>query len=330
MPAAAQAGPGTPVAETPRDDASAVQMAQDAWSRGGWTEVRDILEPVADDTERLGDERLRERALCLLADATVNDPGLDEQERRQQAASYLERLLDADPSWRMPPAIYSPELFELFADVQDQRSRALGAQCEADRNACEADMAEVTDQLAQLRRDYAALDKQFQDQEVEVRRGISRSRVFAAIPGGVGHFYNGDPAIGGAFLGAEAALGITGLTLILYRTIADGCRREEGFQRGSLVCASQDIDGIVRRRKVEEAVAWVFVGSIALDILIAQLRFQPYTLESTERVPRRELDSAGSSTSPRRRKRKPRPRAKVRPTGGGGPNGINLGISVRF
>ncbi|MCA9649644.1 MAG: hypothetical protein H6712_06595 [Myxococcales bacterium] len=315
----------------PDEDEAAVDLAQQAWSRGGWSEVRDVLEPVAEDPDRLRDERLRERALCLLADATLNDPSLDEQERRQQAAGYLERQLDADPSWRMPPAIYSPDLFELFADVQDQRSQQISAQCEADRNACEADLADVRDDLGRLRKRYDALEQRFGDQEVEVRRGVSRSRVFAAIPAGIGHFYNGDRAIGAAFLAGEAVLGLTGLTLILYRTIADGCRREEGFQRGSLVCANRNLDGILRRRKAEEAVGWMFLGSIALDILIAQLRFQPYTLETTERVPRRELDSKGAPSDPKRRRdRKPKPRAKVRPTAGGGPHGVQLGISVRF
>lgn len=331
VPTRAWAQPPATAIEVPEDDATAVELAQEAWSRGGWAEVREVLEPVAEDSERLTDERLRERALCLLADATVNDPDLDEQERRLQAAAHLERLLDADPSWRMPPAIYSPELFELFADVQDQRSRQISAQCEADRNACEADLAEANDELSTLRMRYDTLEEKFYDQEVEVRRGISRSRVFAAIPAGIGHFYNGDRAIGAGFLAGEAVLGLTGLTLILYRTIADGCRREEGFQRGSLVCANRDLDGILRRRKAEEAVGWMFIGSIALDILVAQLRFQPYTLETTERVPRRELDSAKDPKAPRRRRdRKATPRAKVRPTGGVGPNGAQLGVTVRF
>lgn len=325
------AAPPAPAVEVPDDDATAVEQAQQAWSRGGWSEVRDILEPVAEDPDRLADERTRERALCLLADATVNDPALDELERQEQAAAYLERLLDADPSWRMPPAIYSPDLFELFADVQDRRSRQLSAQCEADRNACEADLAESRDELAQLQGRYDDLEARFNDQEVEVRRGTSRSRVFAAIPGGVGHFYNGDRAIGAAFLAGEAAIGLTGLTLLLYRTIADGCRREEGFQRGSLVCANRNLDGILRRRKAEEAMAWLLLGTVALDIVVAQLRFQPYTLETTERIPRRELDSTGAPTEPsRRRDRKAKPRAKVRPTGGLGPHGVNLGVSVRF
>src|SRR5262245_37584912 len=102
----ARAGPpAAPVRAKPAipdDDGEAVAAAEAAWSRGGWTEVRELLEPVATDPARLQEPRIREKALCLLADATVNDAALDEGERRRQAGEYLERVLDADPSWRLP------------------------------------------------------------------------------------------------------------------------------------------------------------------------------------------------------------------------------------
>jgi hypothetical protein len=318
-----------PAVEVPDDDAEAVELAEAAWSRGGWTDVRDVLEPVATDPARLQDSRLREKALCLLADATVNDTALDEDDRRVQAAEYLERLLDLDPGWRLPPAIYSPELFQLFAEVQDARSQRTSAQCEADRMACEADLADTSADLTDLRRRHAALRQQYQDQEVEVRERVARSRVFAAIPFGVGHFYNGEPALGGAFLGAGALVGGTGLFLILYRTVADGCRREQGFQRGSLICANQNIDAILRRRKAEEAIGWVFLGTLALDVFLAQYRFRPFKTQSVERIPRRELDAGGAPGDGRRRRDRT-PRATVRPTGGGTRHGVSLGVHVEF
>jgi len=312
----------------PEDDGEAVIQAEAAWSRGDWTLVREVLEPVATDPARLQEPRVREKALCLLADATVNDAALDESERRGQAGEYLERLLDADPSWRLPPAIYSPELFELFAEVQDTRSQRTSAQCEADRMACEADLADASADLEDLRRRHAALQERYQDQEVEVRDRVARSRVFAAIPFGIGHFYNGDRLLGGLFLGGEVLIGGTGLGLIIYRAVADGCRREEGFQRGSLVCANQDLDGILRRRKAEEAIGWVFLGTVALDVFLAQYRFRPFKTESVDRVPRRELDAEGAADGRRRRDRKPR--ATVRPTAGGNRHGATFGFSLRF
>ncbi len=329
-PPIAEARLGAPArAAIPDDDGVAVDQAEAAWSRGGWTEVRDVLEPVASDPGRLQDGRLREKALCLLADATVNDNTLDEDERRVQAADYLERLLDVDPGWRLPPAIYSPELFELFAEVQDTRSRRTSAQCEADRMACQADLADNAAALEDLRRRHEALQLRYQDQDVEVRERVARSRVFAAIPLGIGHFYNGEPVLGGAFLAGEVILGGAGLGLILYRTVADGCRREAGFQRGSLVCANQDLDPILRRRRAEEALGWVFLGSLALDVFLAQYRFRPFKTESVERVPRRELDAGGApGDGPRRRGRKPR--ANVRPSVGAPARGFTLGVSGRF
>jgi hypothetical protein len=313
----------------PETDEEAVEQAEAAWSRGDWTAVRELLEPVAGDPARLQEPRTREKGLCLLADATVNDAALDEGDRRQQAGEYLERLLDADPSWRLPPAIYSPELFELFTEVQDARNQRTSAQCEADRMACEADLADATADLEDLRERYDGLQKRYQDQEVEVRDRVARSRVFAAIPLGVGHFYNGDRVLGGVFLGAEAIIGGTGLGLILYRTVADGCRREQGFQRGSLVCATQDLDGILRRRKVEEAIGWVFLGTIAVDVFLAQYRFRPFKTESVDRVPRRELDAAGAPGDGRRRRDR-KPRANVRPTAAGSRQGATFGLFFEF
>jgi hypothetical protein len=318
-----------PRAESDAPDDDAVERAEAAWSRGDWTEVREVLEPVASDPGRLQDPRLREKALCLLADATVNDATLDEEERRRVAGEHLERVLDNDPSWRLPPAIYSPELFELFAEVQDARSQRTSAQCEADRMACEADLADATADLEDLRRRHTGLQQRYADQEVEVRDRVARSRVFAAIPFGIGHFYNGDRWLGGAFLGGELLIGGTGLGLILYRAVADGCRREEGFQRGSLVCANRDLDAILRRRKAEEAIGWVFIGALALDVFLAQYRFRPFKTETVERVPRRELD-ADSAAGDGRRRRDRTPRATVRPTAGGSRHGVSLGLSVRF
>lgn len=338
-----EATPDPPVAapapvEPPGTDAEAVDRAEEAWSRGGWAEVREVLEPVANHPNRLQDAALRERALCLLADATVSDTDLDKEEREEVAGSYLERLLEADPGWRLMSGLYSPELFALFVQVQDRFNKKSGAQCEADRVACRADLAYAQKDLEELRVRYADLEQRYNDQEVEVRDRVARTRALALIPAGVGHFYNGDRGLGAAFLTTEVGVGAAGLGLILYRTIADGCRRERGFQRGSLLCGSNRvIDRIVRRRKAEEAVGWVFIGSILVDIAIAQVRFRPIRTESVRRVPRKELEGDGSAGDNRRRRRDsstpPRsrkPRAKVRPTGSGGRNGFSLGVSVRF
>ncbi len=331
VPAHSAAEPASPPAGAMQDDAEIVAQAEEAWSRGDWAWVRSLLEPVAEDPERLQDARLREKGLCLLADAIVNDQDLDEQDRNEQAGAYLESLLDADPDWRLPPAIYSPDLFELFANVQDRRNQQTSMQCEADRNACQADLAATRADLEDLRRRHAALQQRYDDQDVEVRDRVARSRVFASVPFGIGHFYNGDKRLGGAFLGSELAVGAAGLFLITFRTLVDGCRREQGFQRGSLICgANRDLDAILRRRKAEEALGWVFIGALVFDIALAQVRFKPFKTQTVERMPRRVLDAGEEPSKSKTRRRDRKPRAKVRPTGGGGPRGFSLGVSVRF
>lgn len=74
--------------------------------------------------------------------------------------------------------------------------------------------------------------------------------------------------------------------------------------------------------------AWLFVGTVALDIILAQLRFKEF--EITDSVPRSELENEGS----RRRRRRSRPREKTRatvsPTTGASRRGASLGLRVRF
>ncbi len=332
-----------PEVDVPDDDGEAIAQASDFWAKGEWAKVRATLEPLADDPERLRDAAEAERALLLLADATISDARNDFSARRKLATPYVSRLMDADPAWRMPPDIYSPELYDLFVELQEERSRTIDANCQADLMACKSDRATDAEAYRDLLNKHEQLQKDYAEQEVEVRTRVPRSRFLAAIPFGIGHFYNGavggprartDRALGAAFLSAELALGGVGLTLILYRLIGDGCRRTGAFRRGSLQCIGDDErrDAVLRRRKAEEAVGWFFWGSMILDVVLAQVRFQKFEEVSVDRVKRRELEAGepdgGRDGSRRTRPRKPR--AKVRPTGAVIPHGGGLGVSVEF
>lgn len=327
-------------ADIPAEDEAAVALAKPAWESGDWAEVRRVLEPVASARDRLTDPRLRETALLYLGDATISDPTLDPSARRRLAGTHIQRLLDEDPSWRMPPDIYSPELYNLFLEIQEERSRKIDANCQAELTACQSDVRTEAERLEKLQAKYDELQVAYAEQEVEVRDRVARSRFLAAIPFGVGHFYNGalggprartDRALGATFLSAELIIGGAGLGLVLYRLIGDGCRRTKAFQRGSLLCAGDDIDGILRRRKAEEAMGWLFVGTVVLDIVLAQVRFRPVETINVQRVKRRELEAGEPAGAERpRQRRRAAPRAKVRPTGAIIPSGAGLGVSVDF
>jgi len=279
---------------------------------------------------------VRNQVLLLLADATLNDETLgDEPERRRLAAAYLNREMDADPDFVLAPDLYTKLLFDLYVEVSANRNRDEINRCSADLMACKADVANEREAYAKLAAEHAELQVRYDEQEVEVRDRVARSRIFAAIPFGVGQFYNGDIALGATFVSVEVAFGAAGLGLLLYRTLADDCRRTRGFQSGSLVCTNPDTEAVRRRRQGEEVMGWFFLGTIALDILIAQLRFKPFETTEVRRIPRRELEAGGGGES-RRRTRRGKPRKKssqgptFRPIVSGRPDGGQLGVSIRF
>lgn len=306
------------------DRDGAIGAAEEAWNRGDFLEVRGLLEPIA-DSDPLDDRVEREKVLVLLADATLSDSTLPSDERQVRVTGHLSRLMDSNAQWRLPRKVYSPELYDLYLDVRERRLADAGSQCEADKLACEVDADSVGAELSDTQRDLAALQKQYDSQEVEI--GEKRSRALALIPLGISHFFNGDRAIGATFLAAEAGFGIAGLSLLAVRATLHGCDRQRNFQSGSLVCNPRgDIseNDVVRRRQAEEAMAWLFVGTVVLDILLAQLRFKEF--EFTDSVPRSELENYEQ----RKRRRGRRPRATVRPTTGASRKGASMGLRVDF
>ncbi|MBK6916701.1 MAG: hypothetical protein IPH07_04805 [Deltaproteobacteria bacterium] len=329
------------VAKVDPSGRAALAAAEAAWRRGDFTEVRQLLDPIAADTTVTLEPSERQAVLVLLAEAALNDAAQDASERRGEATTHLDRLMDAFPEWRMPKDIYTPELYELYVDLRIQRAGRAGQECEASRIVCKSDLeganAEITAQL----RARAELQKRFDAQEVEVQEKVARSRALALIPLGIGHFYNGNPALGGSFLAAEVLLGAAGLGLIIQRNVVDGCRRTRGFQSGSLSCdlggesdpaeiARRD-DAIVKRRKGEEAVGWLLLGAVAVDIVVAQLLFQKYKTKTVKRVPRSQLEAGGGASPGRARGPRPtKPRARLRGAPTATPQGVGVSLHVTF
>jgi hypothetical protein len=320
-----------------------IDAAEKAWNVGDYSSVRALLEPIVSDPNAKLEPAERETILPLLADAWLGDKSLDSTERKDQAATYINRLMKESPEWKMPRGKYSPELFELAGELAAERAGREGAECQASLVVCKSDLAGSADELAREKRRYAVLEARFNAQEVEVREKVARTRVLAAIPLGFGHFYNGDRALGGSFLAAEAILAGAGIGLLIQRSVVDGCRRTRGFQAGSLSCDPRGgesdsdrarEDAIVRRRQGEEVVAWMLLGIVAADIIVAQIRFKPSRTKTVDRKPRSELDAEGvSPTADARRPRKatPRkPRASLRAAPTFTPRSVGAGLQIRF
>lgn len=340
--------------------ATALQAAEAAWRRGAYAEARRTLEPLAADLEAIGDAQDREKILLLLADSALNDPTLDVEQRRSTASKQLERQMDADPTWKLAKEVYTPDLYDLWHELRLDRAGRAGGECEARRISCSTDLAGAKAELDTGKEKFTDLSRKFAEQEVEVREQVARTRILAAIPFGFGHFYNGgvgsrkrrggappsrgdriDVALGATFLVAEAAVGITGLALLIRRTVVDGCRRTRGFQSGSLVCDLRGEDdpevqaerrpGIIRRRKAEEVMAWTLLGLAVTDIIVAQVLFEEVETRSVKRVRRRDLDKSGKPepTTPTPRAPAKR-RTKVRAAPTFSPTGIGVAVHVRF
>lgn len=332
-PAVAGPSPAPPPSESDRGDT--LNAAAKAWEAGEYAEVKRLLEPIA--ARPIEDPVEREKVLTFLADATIADTSVDEEIRREATTVYINTLLDADPSWEMKRDIFTPELYELYRDIRDQRERTVGQACRGDLTACRADLTAVQSELKAERAAHEELKANYEEQDVVVLTRERRSRALAIFPLGLSHFLNGERGLGAGFLVAETVIGAAGLGLLIQRVVVGGCRRTAGFQAGSLECdprGNTTQQDIVRWRQAEEAMGWLFISSILLDIAIAQIRFKPFEVVEERSVKRKDLDKEdGSSPGNPEKKRKVgkrKRRAKVRPAPAVIPGGAGAALRVRF
>lgn len=334
--------PAKPAQAEPQTEADSVSAAIGAWRSGDWARARALLEPLLQNDRKLADPLLEEAALRYLADATLQDPDLASISV-ELATGYINRLLAA-PDWRPPADTHSKQFYDLYNSLREQRDRTQQTQCMSERAACSAELDELKVKHTRLVGDHDVLLKAYNNQEVEVREKIARNRGVALVPFGVGHFYNGRKALGATFLAAEALFGGVGLGLLIYRQTE--CDRTAGFTSGSLVCQGNR-EAILARRNAEQAMGLFFVGTLALDIVLAQVLFRPYITVSKGRVRRSELDTGDDE---RRRGAAPRTRGARDPAAGRAPSsrlrtrdilraapapalipgGAGLGVNVRF
>src|SRR5690606_8963460 len=157
-----------------------------------------------------------------------------------------------------------------------------------------------------------------------------------------GHFYNGRKGLGAAFLAGELAIGATALGLFIKRV--SHCDRLSGYQAGSLYCEGLGREEGVALRNAEQTFGILFLGSLALDVVLAQALFRPYATVKRTRVRRSELggasDDAGKGAKPpaagKERPGAPSSRLRssdirqVAPAFTLVPGGGGLGVEIRF
>lgn len=331
--------PATPPA--PTTEVEKVNAAIQAWTSGNWGRVRSLLEPMLQDGRNLADPLYEEAALRYLADATLQDPDIAAVSN-EWATGYIKRLLASSPDWRPPADTHSKAFYDLYNSLREERDRASANQCKGERAACIADLDELRVRHQALTLDHERLRRAYAQQEVEVVEKIARNRAVALVPFGVGHFYNGRKGLGAAFLAGEVAIGATALGLFIARV--SRCERLSGYQPGSLYCQNLSEDEGLALRNAEQTFGIIFLGSIALDIVLAQVLFRPYVTVKRNRVRRSELggvvgDEAGGTKpaqkgpngagAPSSRLRRS-DILRVTPASTLVPGGGGLGVKIRF
>lgn len=303
--AARPANPRPPSSVEPTTENDKVDAAIRAWSSGDWARVRILLEPLIQGERNLAEPINNEKALRYLADATLNDEAtLDAPIREELATAYIQRLLASSDDWRPPEGVHGRQFYALYNKLREQRDTARAQVCVGELFSCKADKAEANARLTRLQSDYAILKKAFDEEEVEIQEKVARNRAVALIPFGVGHFYNGRKGLGAAFLAGELVFGGVGLGLYIARTF--NCTREGlSFKRNALTCQGEGAgENVVRQRNAEQAMGLFFLGTVALDIVLAQVTFRPFLTVKKSRMRRQDLDKDSDpdvGKAPRRR-----------------------------
>lgn len=330
-----------PPPAAPTTEVDKVNAAIQAWTSGNWGRVRALLEPMLQEGRKLSDPLLEEAALRYLSDATLQDPDIAAISN-EWATGYIKRLLASSPDWRPPADTHSKAFYDLYNSLREERDRASSNQCKGERAACIAELDEIKFRHSALGLDHERLRRAYEQQEVEVVEKVARNRAAALIPFGVGHFYNGRKGLGAAFLAGELAVGATALGLFIARVTR--CNRLSGYQFGSLFCTINEQEGLALRN-AEQTMGIIFLGAIALDIVLAQALFRPFATVKRTRVRRSELggvvgdDQAGGKKPAKGPAGKPgAPSSRLRshdilqvtPASTLVPGGGGLGVKIRF
>lgn len=112
--------------------------------------------------------------------------------------------------------------------------------------------------------------------------------------------------------------------------------RTNGFAPKSLVCSFDDEeeenlprlqDHVENVRNAEIVMGYLFLGSLLVDIAIAQVLFKPFTVVDKGMKTRRELES---ESQPEGTRRKPKAKLQIRPHPAYFPGGIGFGVTLQL
>lgn len=270
-----------PLARAQTSARSTFQEARDAYNRGVYDEVVDLLEPLVGGelpvSEMRGDPVLVRESRKYLGAAYV----LTSQ--NEDAARQFEALLRAEGEdlarYRLSAATFPSQVHTVFDEVQtrlvaEQRARQ------------EAQDAEAAQRERERREALMALYAQAQEDEIEAENSL----LITFVPFGAGQFQMGNEELGWFFALSEAlTASVATISLISY---LDLLAEREQILLGSI---SGDLAGLNQALTTLTVVNWVSVGATAA-LMIAGLveglvSFRPTTtLRRRREVPRETLD----------------------------------------
>lgn len=257
-----------------------VERAVEFWQKGQFQRARALLAAFEAEVLPAVDPATLEVALRYLADAALLDKTLDLAARQKIAGRAIGKIYERDNHWTPPRGIHGTEFYSLVKQLRYEREASRAASCVAERQACSAELAQVSHERGQLAGHNQQLQSALSQQVVIVEERTARNRAIALLPAGIGHFYNGRKKLGYAFLGTEVALGSTALSLLLYRVYGLGCQRTQGFAPGSLRCdVAPSMAGFTQRmRNAEQVLGILFLSSVIADIVTAQITFKAHSI----------------------------------------------------
>ncbi|AKT39649.1 hypothetical protein [Chondromyces crocatus] len=255
---------------------------------------------------RITDPDLIERASALYA-ASLIALG-----RGADADAIIESLLLANPAYTPNPAVFQPEVIDRFtvvrARIREKLETSARAKAEAERQKRLA-----AGRLREEEQRWIADLERLASEERIVER---RSRWVAAMPFGVGQFYNGDTGLGWFFLAGQA---LTGATTVASAFVVAGYEGVDvspppttSGQEQSIV----DIDQLNDRIQTATLINRVAFGAWAVLTVAGIVHAQATFVPERSRVQKRKIPL--------------RPRPTITPSISAAPGNLGVGLSGRF